>query len=117
MACGKGNNNKPIEDFITHSPAPVDTAAKMSAIYTELSFKVTERRYRIFFTYMLHNNIIVFFPAFHLRAKCTNCVFLTPKIMVKGPGTQSQFNIFNDKLLCPFDRTIIVAISMTCINY
>ena len=48
MACGKGNNNKPIEDFITHSPAPVDTAAKMSAIYTELSFKVTERRYRIF---------------------------------------------------------------------
>ena len=44
MACGKGNNNKPIEDFITHSPAPVDTAAKMSAIYTELSFKVTDRR-------------------------------------------------------------------------
>ena len=40
MACGKGNNNKPIEDFITHSPAPVDMAAKMSAIYTELSFKV-----------------------------------------------------------------------------
>ena len=41
MACGKGNNNKPIEDFITHSPAPVDMAAKMSAIYTELSFKVS----------------------------------------------------------------------------
>ena len=40
MACGKGNANQPIEDFITHSPAPVDMAAKMSAIYTELSFKV-----------------------------------------------------------------------------
>lgn len=40
MACGKGAANQPIEDFITHSPAPVDLAAKMSAIYTELSFKV-----------------------------------------------------------------------------
>ena len=42
MACGKGNANQPIEDFITHSPAPVDMAAKMSAIYTELSFKVEQ---------------------------------------------------------------------------
>ena len=40
MACGKGAANQPIEDFITHSPAPVDLAAKMSAIYSELSFKV-----------------------------------------------------------------------------
>ena len=40
MACGKGNGNQPIEDFIVHSPAPVDMAAKMSAIYNELSFKV-----------------------------------------------------------------------------
>ncbi len=24
MACGKGAANQPIEDFITHSPAPVD---------------------------------------------------------------------------------------------
>ena len=40
MACGKGNANQPIEDFIVHSPAPVDVAAKMSAIYNELSFKV-----------------------------------------------------------------------------
>ena len=46
MACGKGNNNKPIEDFITHSPAPVDMAAKMSAIYTELSFKVGNTQMR-----------------------------------------------------------------------
>ena len=47
MACGKGNANKPIEDFITHSPAPVDMAAKMSAIYTELSFKVSNFRFEI----------------------------------------------------------------------
>ena len=40
MACGKGNGNQTIEDFIVHSPAPVDMAAKMSAIYNELSFKV-----------------------------------------------------------------------------
>ncbi|XP_023333094.1 serine/threonine-protein phosphatase 6 regulatory ankyrin repeat subunit C [Eurytemora carolleeae] len=43
MACGKGSANKPIEDFITHSPAPVDLAAKMSQIYHELSFKEKER--------------------------------------------------------------------------
>ena len=42
MACGKGNANQPIEDFIVHSPAPVDVAAKMSAIYNELSFKVNK---------------------------------------------------------------------------
>ena len=47
MACGKGNANKPIEDFITHSPAPVDMAAKMSAIYTELSFKVSDITFKI----------------------------------------------------------------------
>ena len=47
MACGKGNNNKPIEDFITHSPAPVDMAAKMSAIYTELSFKVRKEEMQL----------------------------------------------------------------------
>ena len=45
MACGKGNANQPIEDFITHSPAPVDMAAKMSAIYTELSFKVEQANF------------------------------------------------------------------------
>ena len=50
MACGKGSANKPIEDFITHSPAPVDLAAKMSQIYHELSFKVfyPDTNYRSF---------------------------------------------------------------------
>ena len=52
MACGKGAANQPIEDFITHSPAPVDLAAKMSAIYTELSFKV-----RFIYIFSLHSSI------------------------------------------------------------
>ena len=47
MACGKGNANQPIEDFIVHSPAPVDLAAKMSAIYKELSFKVSKNSFII----------------------------------------------------------------------
>ena len=41
MACGKKSNNAPTEEFILESPAPVDVAAKLSAIYRELSLKVT----------------------------------------------------------------------------
>ena len=41
MACGKKSNNAPTEEFILESPAPVDVAAKISAIYRELSEKVT----------------------------------------------------------------------------
>ena len=40
MACGKKSNNAPTEEFILESPAPVDVAAKLSAIYRELSLKV-----------------------------------------------------------------------------
>ena len=40
MACGKKSNNAPTEEFILESPAPVDVAAKISAIYRELSEKV-----------------------------------------------------------------------------
>ena len=58
MACGKGNNNKPIEDFITHSPAPVDMAAKMSAIYTELSFKV-KMEYKCNLWFILFDTLIL----------------------------------------------------------
>ena len=43
MACGKKSNNAPTEDFILGSPAPVDVAAKISAIFRELSFKVSYR--------------------------------------------------------------------------
>jgi len=40
MICSKNHNNKPIEEFILVSPAPVDTAAKLSSIYINLSNKV-----------------------------------------------------------------------------
>lgn len=40
MVVSKNNNNKPIEEFILVSPAPVDTAAKLSNIYMILSTKV-----------------------------------------------------------------------------
>lgn len=40
MVCSKNHNNKPIEEFILVSPAPVDTAAKLSNIYINMSNKV-----------------------------------------------------------------------------
>ncbi|XP_049790340.1 serine/threonine-protein phosphatase 6 regulatory ankyrin repeat subunit A [Schistocerca nitens] len=43
MICSKNNNNKTIEDFILVSPAPVDTAAKLSNIFVVLSTKEKER--------------------------------------------------------------------------
>jgi hypothetical protein len=41
MVVSKAHNNKPIEDFILVSPAPVDTAAKLSNIYIVMSTKVS----------------------------------------------------------------------------
>jgi hypothetical protein len=41
MVVSKAHNNKPIEDFILVSPAPVDTAAKLSNIYMVMSTKVS----------------------------------------------------------------------------
>lgn len=43
MVISKNHNNKPIEEFILVSPAPVDTAAKLSNIYIVLSTKEKER--------------------------------------------------------------------------
>ncbi|GFG36261.1 hypothetical protein Cfor_08873 [Coptotermes formosanus] len=43
MVVSKAHNNKPIEDFILVSPAPVDTAAKLSNIYMVMSTKEKER--------------------------------------------------------------------------
>ncbi|XP_033736705.1 serine/threonine-protein phosphatase 6 regulatory ankyrin repeat subunit A-like isoform X2 [Pecten maximus] len=43
MVCGKMNNNKCIEEFILLSPAPVDTAAKMSKNFRLLAIKEKER--------------------------------------------------------------------------
>ena len=41
MTCGKKSNNAPTEDFILASPAPVDVAAKISALFRELAVKVS----------------------------------------------------------------------------
>jgi hypothetical protein len=41
MVVSKAHNNRPIEDFILVSPAPVDTAAKLSNIYMVMSTKVS----------------------------------------------------------------------------
>lgn len=41
MVVSKSHNNRPIEEFILVSPAPVDTAAKLSNIYINLSTKVS----------------------------------------------------------------------------
>ncbi|KAK6031322.1 ankyrin repeat protein, partial [Ostertagia ostertagi] len=35
MVCGKGNDNEPLQEFILQSPAPIDTAVKLSALYRE----------------------------------------------------------------------------------
>lgn len=43
MVVSKSHNNKPIEDFVLVSPAPVDTAAKLSNIFIKLSEKEKER--------------------------------------------------------------------------
>lgn len=43
MVCSKNHNNKPIEEFVLVSPAPVDTAAKLSNILITLSTKEKER--------------------------------------------------------------------------
>ncbi|KAL1490865.1 hypothetical protein ABEB36_011550 [Hypothenemus hampei] len=43
MVCSKNHNNRPIEEFILVSPAPVDTAAKLSNILIVLSNKEKER--------------------------------------------------------------------------
>ncbi|XP_047997142.1 serine/threonine-protein phosphatase 6 regulatory ankyrin repeat subunit B isoform X1 [Leguminivora glycinivorella] len=43
MVCSKNHNNLPIEEFVLVSPAPVDTAAKLSNIYIILSTKEKER--------------------------------------------------------------------------
>ncbi|XGW21641.1 hypothetical protein V3C99_004540 [Haemonchus contortus] len=43
MVCGKGNDNEPLQEFILQSPAPIDTAVKLSALYRDMSEKEKER--------------------------------------------------------------------------
>lgn len=46
MVVSKSNNNKSIEEFVLVSPAPVDTAAKLSNIYINLSTKVRQPEHK-----------------------------------------------------------------------
>ncbi|TKR72642.1 hypothetical protein L596_020059 [Steinernema carpocapsae] len=43
MVCGKGHDNEPLQEFILQSPAPIDTAVKLSSLYREMSEKEKER--------------------------------------------------------------------------
>uniref|UniRef100_T1H944 Ion transport domain-containing protein n=1 Tax=Rhodnius prolixus TaxID=13249 RepID=T1H944_RHOPR len=43
MVCSKKHNDRPMQEFILVSPAPVDLAAKLSSIYVNLSNKEKER--------------------------------------------------------------------------
>lgn len=44
MVCSKNHGNKPIEEFVLVSPAPVDAAAKLSSILNNLSQKVCAQK-------------------------------------------------------------------------
>lgn len=57
MICGKNNKNRPIEDFVLVSPAPVDTAAKLSSILVNLATKVMQNS---FFFFLLLPKIFIF---------------------------------------------------------
>uniref|UniRef100_A0A158PNG3 ANK_REP_REGION domain-containing protein n=1 Tax=Anisakis simplex TaxID=6269 RepID=A0A158PNG3_ANISI len=43
MVCGKGTDNEPLKEFILQSPAPIDTAVKLSSLYRDMSEKEKER--------------------------------------------------------------------------
>ncbi|KAF1769981.1 hypothetical protein GCK72_001798 [Caenorhabditis remanei] len=43
MVCGKTNDNEPLQEFILQSPAPIETAVKLSALYRDMSEKEKER--------------------------------------------------------------------------
>ena len=55
MASGKKTNNAPTEEFILEAPAPVDVAAKVSAIYRALSVEVNASNfiYRKTYNYVI----------------------------------------------------------------
>lgn len=48
QVCGKGNDNEPLKEFILQSPAPIDTAVKLSSLYREMSEKEKVRRRGVF---------------------------------------------------------------------
>ena len=54
MASGKKSHNAPTEEFILASPAPVDVAAKISAIYRILAEHVSiQIKSRVFLAVIL----------------------------------------------------------------
>lgn len=61
MACGKKSNNAPTEEFILASPAPVDVAAKISAIYRELSEKVMRYQSFISITIVFNHRFVLIY--------------------------------------------------------
>uniref|UniRef100_A0A914QBE7 ANK_REP_REGION domain-containing protein n=1 Tax=Panagrolaimus davidi TaxID=227884 RepID=A0A914QBE7_9BILA len=43
MVCGKATKDEPLQEFILQSPAPIDTAVKLSSLYRDMSEKEKER--------------------------------------------------------------------------
>ncbi|CAJ0580832.1 unnamed protein product, partial [Mesorhabditis spiculigera] len=43
MVCGKAHKNEPLQEFILQSPAPIETAVKLSSLYRDMSEKEKER--------------------------------------------------------------------------
>ncbi|CAJ0941647.1 unnamed protein product, partial [Mesorhabditis belari] len=43
MVCGKAHKNEPLQEFILQSPAPIETAVKLSSVYRDMSEKEKER--------------------------------------------------------------------------
>lgn len=88
MICSKNHNNKPIEEFILVSPAPVDTAAKLSSIYINLSNKV----------YILNNRYKMYYYYDSLYAKFTiRCTYRYLFSMVGLSQTYLHIIIINNK--------------------
>jgi len=61
MVVSKNHNNKPIQEFVLVSPAPVDTAAKLSNIYIVLSTKVIYGFNRLIYLEELPNEFFISF--------------------------------------------------------
>lgn len=52
MVCGKTNENEPLKEFILQSPAPIDTAVKLSSLYREMSEKEKVSNFKSDFNYV-----------------------------------------------------------------
>ena len=88
MACGKKSNNAPTEEFILASPAPVDVAAKISAIYRELSEKVSFFQTRLIYLFNIENLTVYdkrgYYILLHLNANTLSNLTTTGKRPCSG---------------------------------